>query len=55
MYNAEVENRLSPGLQPLKTGSVLKIQLDSVIVFSISEIILLSSKKYSIHASNVLE
>ena len=46
--NVEGDNRLSPGLQLLTTRSMLKMhfffQPGSVIVFSIQEIILLSSE-----------
>jgi len=67
IYNVEEDNGLSPGLQqvvtpvnsrlqsglqPLITGSVLKIlffcQFGSVIVFTISKIILFSSTKQNI-------
>ena len=48
IINVEGDSRLSPCLQPLTTGIVLKIcgffQSGSVIVFSIPEIILLSYK-----------
>jgi hypothetical protein len=46
MYNVKGDNRLLPDLQLLMTESVLKIlfsQSGSVIVFSIPEIVLLSS------------
>jgi len=50
---------LSPGLQPLTTGIVLKIlfffQSSSVIVFSVPEIILLSFAKQNIQVINILE
>jgi len=58
IYNVEGDNRLSPGLQPLTMGKVLKIlffQFVSVIVFSILEIILLSSTKQNIQVLNILE
>lgn len=50
-YHVDENNRLSTGLQPLITGSVLKIrffQFRSIIVFSIPEIILLSSARQNI-------
>jgi len=51
IYNVEGDNRLSPGLQPLKTGSALKISgfLFLLVWFHncicYAEIILLSSTK----------
>ena len=52
IYNVEGYYRLSPGLQPLATGSMLKIRIyfqsDSFIAFSTPEIILLSSTKQNI-------
>ena len=46
IYNVEEDNRLSPSLQPLAIGTMLNIfQSVSVIVFSMPEIILLSSAK----------
>jgi hypothetical protein len=51
IYNVEGENRLSPGLQPLTTGSVFNILFfhsGSVILFTIVETILLSSTKQNI-------
>jgi hypothetical protein len=59
IYNFEGDNRLSPSLQPLTTGIVLKIlfffQSSSVIVFSVPEINLLSSAKQNIQVINILE
>ena len=53
IYNVEGNNRLSPGLQLLITGSVLKLPLcfqsGSIIVLSLPETILLSSAKHSSH------
>lgn len=48
IYNVERDHRLSSNLQLMTSGSVLKFlffQSGSVIVFSIPEIILLSSKQ----------
>jgi len=58
IYNVEEDNRLLPSLQPLTTGSVLKIlfvQSGSVIGFSIPEIILLSFVKQNIQVIGILE
>jgi hypothetical protein len=58
LYNVEGVNRLLPGLQPQPTESVLNICFvlsDSAIVFSIPEIILLSSAKQHIQVINILE
>ena len=58
ILNVEEDNSLSPGLQSPTTGSVWKIPLfqsDSVIVFSIPEIILLFSTKQSIRVYNIIE
>lgn len=55
IYIVEGDNRLSLGLQPLTIGSALKIFFflsGSVIVFSMQEIVWLSSAKQNI---NILE
>jgi hypothetical protein len=58
IYNVEGDNKLSPGLQPLTTGSVLKIlffpvRFRNCIFFA--EIIFLSSAKQNIQVINILE
>ena len=55
IYNVEGNNRLLPGLQLMITRSVLKIPFFSVFVFSIQEIILLSSAKQNIQILDILE
>ena len=58
IYNVEGDNKLSPGLQPLTTGSVLKMrffQSGTVIVLSMHDIIVLSSAKQNIQVINILE
>ena len=56
IYHVEGDNKLSPGLQSLIIGSVLKIgfKSSSVIVLSIPEIILLSSAKQNIQILYIL-
>ena len=57
IYNTEEGNRLSSGLQPLTTGSVLKIcfyfQTRFVILFTLPVILLLSSTKQNILFLNI--
>ena len=58
IYNVEGDNRLSPGQQPLTTGSMLKFRVFSVrfhnCIFYTGNY-LLSSAKQNIQVINILE